>query len=843
MTILPIPQQSEQLSGEMPLAVLHSVNLNAPAASLDGLKQHLHELCAEAGTRCRVTTNASGSFMLSAGTVQMDMKSPSGNPLAMQQGYRLHIDPKGLTLLAWSEKGLFYGLMTLRQILLEAKRERRSSLQAVDIFDWPALSMRGYHEDYGRDQLPTMADHKFMIRCLAQYKMDTFMFYIEPDHFVYKFDPNISPTYDRFTILEIRELVAYARRYYVQIIPVVELLGHCEMLLSNEKYKPIGEMPLYGSDLCPTSEETWQITAKIIDELAPAFDAQYFHAGLDESFGIGQGRSADAVKKVGIAKVFADWYNRLNQQIRKHGQTMMMYGDIVMNHPEILTMLDKDIVLMSWDYIPRDRYESLDRFAQLGFKTNALSGIWDWNQAYPLLGAAFANIDDYTQQCVEVGATGHFLSSWGDNFRGIWGYNLSELNDSGVIYCGCSGWTGKPIPIQQFIPMFCISYYGSSDPQFADALLSLALSQGEGLEHSSQAINVMRSDILSSVFMMMDAADGYMNFWRTLNDTASQALKALSHQRLARNGDRMDAILVGARQLQLAAQMALGAYEIARSMQQPKLDTAMAVAVLQKLIAQQRSLATAYKKVYLRRNRPLNMGRIQPNWEFTISRLESLLTDVREGKLAYSTRKALMASWRFDPKAPWESMPKGLALKPKTADASIRQLSDGTGYIQLQNNSFVNTIDEKQRLDFGKNAFTCELWTRHHGQKQQQYGSTLLSYGAGWRFGMINGNLTFTIYAVNDLECPSAAVPPDGEWHHVAVSFNHCHTVSYFVDGQLKAQMELSGLPNSTKNPQIVLGNDPASLSGYTGDITRLRIHAGALTADQLDTAFKPVRD
>ncbi len=843
MTILPIPQQIEQHTGEMPLAVLQNASLNAPAVSLDGLKRHLNELCSEAGARCRVTANPSGSYMLSAGVVQMDVKSPSGNPLAMQQGYRLHIDPKGLTILAWSEKGLFYGLMTLRQILLEAKRERRNSLQAVDIFDWPALSMRGYHEDYGRDQLPTMADHRFMIRCLAQYKMDTFMFYIEPDHFVYKFDPNISPTYDRFTIPEIRELVAYARRYHVQIIPVVELLGHCEMLLSNPQYRHIGEMPNGGGDLCPTSEEAWKVVANIIDELAPAFGATYFHTGLDESFAVGQGRSADAVKKHGIAKVFADWYNRLNRHIRKHGQIMMMYGDIVMTHPDILSMLDKDIVLMSWDYIPRDRYESLDRFTKLGFETTGLSGLWDWSQAYPCYGAGFRNIDDYTRQCVEVKSMGHLVSSWGDNFRGVWGLNLSELNDSGVVYCGCSGWTGKPIPIRQYYPMFCESYYGSSDPKLVDALLSLALAQGEGLEHLSQAANMMRGDLFSTIFTMLDGDDTTMAYWRTLGATADKALLNLNRLRLPRNGDRMDAVIIGARQLQIASRMAEGAYAIAKSMNQPKLDAVMVEGVLSRLIAEQRSLAKAYKTVWLRRNRPLHLKHIEPCWDFTIGRLENVLSELRAGKLSYSTRKALLAQWQFDQKAPWESKPKGITFKPSSTDASIRQLSDGTGYVHLQNNCLVTAIDDKQRLDFGRNAFTVELWTRQKGQKPLQYGSTILSYGNGWRIGVMNGHLTFTLYTVFDQECPSAMLPVDGEWHHMAVSFNNCHKVCYFIDGQLKAQMELAGLPNSTKNPQIVLGNDPASVSAYEGDITRLRIHAGALTADQLDTAFKPARE
>ncbi len=349
MTILPAPQQMQQISGEMPITLLREMTLMVPNDSQESLRRHIKELCDEASIKYKLCISALNGFMLSAGAAKKGGRGTASSEQTKQQGYRLDIRPEGLTLTAETEQGLFYGLMTLRQILLEAKSERRRSIAAVSIVDWPAIEMRGYQEDYGRDQLSTMEDLKRTVLRLAQYKMNTFLMYIEPDHFVYKFDPNISTDYDRFTMAEIRDLVAYAKRYYVQIIPVIELLGHTEMLLRHERYKRIAEMPSGGGDLCPTSEETWEVVANIVNELAPAFNGKYFHTGLDESMAIGQGRSKEAVEKYGIAKVYADYYNRLNRLVRRHGQTMMMYGDIVMNHPDILTMLDKDIVLMSWD--------------------------------------------------------------------------------------------------------------------------------------------------------------------------------------------------------------------------------------------------------------------------------------------------------------------------------------------------------------------------------------------------------------------------------------------------------------------------------------------------------------
>ena len=57
---------------------------------------------------------------------------------------------------AASEKGLFYGLMTLEQVLRSARARGLTALPCMRILDWPALPLRVYREYYGRDQLPTI---------------------------------------------------------------------------------------------------------------------------------------------------------------------------------------------------------------------------------------------------------------------------------------------------------------------------------------------------------------------------------------------------------------------------------------------------------------------------------------------------------------------------------------------------------------------------------------------------------------------------------------------------------------------------------------------------------------
>jgi len=163
------------------------------------------------------------------------------------------------------------------------------------------------------------------------------------------------------------------KQYYIEVIPVVELLAHMENTLNNPKYAPLTETDGSGT-LCPTSEDAFQFVKKIVDEVAPAFEGRYFHCALDESAVVGKAESAEAVKARHRAGV-CDYYTRLNDLVKSHGKTMMMYADIVLNHPGVMNMLPKDIVMMYWNYADAPHYDGFDKLARWGSDDEPV-GIW-----------------------------------------------------------------------------------------------------------------------------------------------------------------------------------------------------------------------------------------------------------------------------------------------------------------------------------------------------------------------------------------------------------------------------------------------------------------------------------
>lgn len=848
-TLLPVPREIRPQQGVFTIPAGVNCSLTAPAGEAGSrLRDRLTESLDRAGVQGSIEVSEQGAFSLSlwsAGAAVVFPPNPEVLPEnARTEGYLLAILPEGLSIQAESERGLFHGMMTLEQLLLGAKATGAADLPCVLMRDWPALAMRGFSEDYGRDQLPTLEEHKRSIRNLARFKINTYLWFIEPDHFVYAFDPDISTEYDRFTFDEIRELVAYAKNYYMEIIPTVELLGHMEQTLRHEKYWPLAEMPNGGGDLCAVCDDSFELVQKMVGEIAPAFGGRYFHCGLDESYAIGKGRSEQAVKEKGIERVFADYYTKMNDLVKSHGQTMMMYADIVLNHPAMIDLLPKDIVMMFWDYMPRDTYPGLTTLRDKGLPVTALSGLWSWNNLYPLYPPGFKNMETLAAQAEKDGAVGHFVSTWGDGYKGAAGINLSEWDLYGVAYCASVSWNTLPVPMDAFSRAYGAQFFGSGDPALAEALTRLARCQGEDLGRVCQARQMLHCDADAAVWGMAGTDEPTLAFWKKLLEDSRAVHETISPMKTALNPDDLAAIDLAARLLHGAANMALAFHGIGTAMDQPDFDRDKAAGQLKVLAVEHQALWEAYQAVWLTTNRPLNLVHLGKVWSATTEGLTQLADDVRSGEFPAIPEKGLKSTFTFDGEngAAWKNEESTLTLAP-AADAPAPEIrpggpTDKGGYLRLEHGSRCEAVDSGRLLDFRTSPLLAEMWVRHAGQQEQQYGATLVSYGlgGGWRLGLNHkGEALFTLYAIGEVAGTKSIVRPDNQWHHLAVNFHECRLVDFYIDGVLTEQLELPGYPRSPENPLVRIGNEIALVTPFVGDIDRIRIGAGVFEAKELD--------
>ena len=382
-----------------------------------------------------------------------------------KEGYVLGIGDKGIVIGADSARGLLYGTATLRQMLLV--RDRAAPLPAVRLRDWPKMAMRGIHDEFSYGQVSTMENFKDMIRFLSDFKMNTLIFYFE-DTFRFAHYPTIGDGRGALMREQIEELETFARPLGVEIIPVFEMLGNQGALLMLDEVRPFAEYP--GAHSFSVDDDAFGFLSNCFQEMADTFDSKYFHAGLDESWDLGFGKSEEVVKRVGRGPAHAAHYRRINDLLRSRGKTMIMYGDIILKYPEILDLIPKDIVLMDWQYEPADHYATVNVLGSKGFPILVLPGMSNWDRIFPDMSKAMINIRNFTLDCYrQPRPLGSITSTWGDNGS----KNLRELIYYGYAYGAQVTWCPDSTDVSNYSDRFFTLWNGPGTPPYFEAIYAL----------------------------------------------------------------------------------------------------------------------------------------------------------------------------------------------------------------------------------------------------------------------------------------------------------------------------------------------------------------------------------
>ncbi len=383
------------------------------------------------------------------------------------EGYFLDVDANGIIIIGESEKGKFYGVMSLLQMM---RREKRSIVvDGVTIEDFPLEKVRGISDDISRGQVSTVENFKKIIRFLARYKMNTFSPYIE-DMFVFKNHPLIGKGRGALTPQEVKEIDVYAKKYYVDLIPTFETLGHWENILAKPEYLGYAEFP-GAQTLNVSDEKVYALLDEMIGELCASFSSPYFNMGADESWDVGLGVNKERVAQNGLATVHAEHYKRVANIVRKYGKKPMMYGDIILNQPEILGKIPKDITIVDWHYDASFAYGSTEVFKKAGFPFIASPAVWTFTGPFPNFLNTFVNIRNFNRDGFENGSVGLLTSNWND----YGGEELRELNYYGYAWTAECAWQPLNADVDSFNKAFFENYFGTDDCgdlQSAYAILS-----------------------------------------------------------------------------------------------------------------------------------------------------------------------------------------------------------------------------------------------------------------------------------------------------------------------------------------------------------------------------------
>lgn len=237
------------------------------------------------------------------------------------EGYVLSITKKGIVISANSEKGVFYGIQSLFQIILSAdiysdNNNNKLSLPTLSITDEPLFEYRGMHLDVCRHIFPVDFIYKY-IDLLAYYKFNTFHWHLTEDQgwrIEIKKYPKLTEVgsfrdetlighygdkpvkYDGkryggyYTQDEIRKIVSYAAKKQITIIPEIEMPGHSlaalasypELGCTGGPYKTATTWGVFEDIYC-TKEETFDFLQNVLLEVMELFPSKYIHIGGDEA--------------------------------------------------------------------------------------------------------------------------------------------------------------------------------------------------------------------------------------------------------------------------------------------------------------------------------------------------------------------------------------------------------------------------------------------------------------------------------------------------------------------------------------------------------------------------------
>jgi hypothetical protein len=182
------------------------------------------------------------------------------------------------------------------------------------------------------------------------------------------------------------------------------------------RYPWLQRRRLENWSLSPAVPETYRLIGELYDEVLPLFDSALFNASCDETWDLGYGRSRPACRRRGKANVYLGHVLKLHKLARKRGKRMMMWGDIVLDHPEVIRKLPRDMLVLNWGYNARDNWlESCRAFARAGLEFWVCPGVNSWGTIFPQTEVARANIRRFAVAGKRHGASGLLNTDWGDD--------------------------------------------------------------------------------------------------------------------------------------------------------------------------------------------------------------------------------------------------------------------------------------------------------------------------------------------------------------------------------------------------------------------------------------------
>ena len=550
--------------------------------------------------------------------------------------YALDVRDSEIICAAREPAGLFYGLQTLCQ-LIRANRQG-VGLPCLEIRDWPSLRWRCFQDDMTRGPSSTLNTLKYEASLGAYLKLNLMTFYMEYQY-AFKKHPKIGPENGSLTPEDLTALVMYAKPLNLDILGNQQSFGHFGRILRHPEYAGLRET---DDVLTPVKEESYQLLDDMYSEVCPLLPFPWFNVCCDETWGLGTGPSKELSVKIGVGGVYVQHIRRVHDLLRdKHHKRMMMWGDIILQHPTNLVDVPKDTIMLTWGYDARISFEDqIIPFAKSGYEFFVCPGVNNWSRILPDFGVAVTNIHNFVRDGVKHGAIGMINTDWEDDGEAI---NAVKWHaDAWAAECA---WNASSTPFEAFNKRVGAVLFGEPGSQFGQAISLLAKTHrmpGMSGMHNGRFWEKDFTPTKNPVVIHSAATN--------LLAAVRPAIKSLEACRWdARcNFQTLDALLFGARRMEFIGQRMLDGLEAAQLYQEAQNDADSRIEKLEKikqLIQKNRDMFERFGKqfssLWLSESKPYALDWTMTRYAKAVSDYEALLKKVETARSAVAAGQPL----------------------------------------------------------------------------------------------------------------------------------------------------------------------------------------------------------
>lgn len=335
-----------------------------------------------------------------------------------EEEYHLIIQEDRIQIISKTEKAAFYGLVTLKQLQSE------QIIETQDIKDKPDLEVRGLMLDISRAKVLNVSSIKKIIDLIAELKYNHLELYVEGFSYEYKNIKEALADKNYLTQEEYLEVEKYAIEKYIDFVPNQNGFGHMSDWLALDKFKELAECPdgfeIWGSKrppstLDPTNPKSFELVKQMYEEMIPFTKSKYFNMNFDEPYELGHGKSKEECLKTSTEDVYIEYLEKLANVVRKYNKTPMIWGDVLVKHPDKISKLSKDIVFIDWGYNKAyDFVNHAKMLEELKVKYLLAPGTSTWSSITGRFIDMKETIENSTCSSKKYHGLGILLTDWGD---------------------------------------------------------------------------------------------------------------------------------------------------------------------------------------------------------------------------------------------------------------------------------------------------------------------------------------------------------------------------------------------------------------------------------------------